>query len=119
MTPPIDAQVWSGLVALEAAGEPGFLEELVSEFLRTTPLRIGKLGGASERGDASALEREAHGLKGSCGAVGALRMVSLCDELETLGREARLGGAGRTVHALESELAAVRAALDALVAQRK
>src|SRR5262245_49148904 len=111
MEPTIDPNVWASLQALEAAGTPGFLRELVSEFLAQAPQRISALREASLRGDARALEHEAHALKGSCGSLGASGMASCCDRLETLGREGSPLGHGDALVKLEEEWQVVRTAL--------
>lgn len=115
MSPPIDAKVWASLLALEAAGEPGFLRELVAEFLAQAPKRMAALGDASQRADAAALEREAHGFKGSCGSLGARAMADCCERLETMGRDGSCAGAAEVLRALDREWLAARSALqDAL-----
>lgn len=111
MTSALDPKAWASLRALEAAGEPGFLRELTGEFLAQAPARIAELRGAGARGDASALEREAHGFKGSCGALGALGMADCCDRLEAIGRGGSCLGYAEVVIALEREWQAVRRAL--------
>lgn len=108
---PIDPQVWASLQALEAAGEPGFLRELVGEFLAQAPSRIASLRAAGARGDAQALEREAHGFKGSCGSLGAFAMADCCDRLETMGREGSCLGHAHVLAGLEEQWQAVRRAL--------
>src|SRR5262245_27574101 len=111
MEPAIDPTVWASLQALEAAGAPGFLKELVGAFLRQAPQRISAVREASQRGDARALELAAHSLKGSCGSLGATAMAACCDRLETLGREGAALGHGELLAALEQEWQTVRAAL--------
>ena len=108
----IDPQVWASLQALEAAGEPGFLRELVGEFVAQAPSRIASLGAAGARGDAQALEREAHGFKGSCGSLGAFAMAESCDRLETMGREGSCVGHADVLAGLEEQWQAARRALE-------
>lgn len=115
MSPPIDPRVWASLLALEAAGEPGFLRELVGEFLAQAPRRMAALGDASAHANAPALEREAHGFKGSCGSLGATAMADCCERLETMGRDGSCAGATEVLRTLDQEWQAVRSALqDAL-----
>ena len=111
MSPSIDAKVWESLVALEAAGEPGFLRELVAEFLAQAPQRMAALSDASTRADAPALEREAHGFKGSCGSLGATAMADCCERLETMGRDGSCATAADVLRTLDREWQAVRGAL--------
>jgi HPt (histidine-containing phosphotransfer) domain-containing protein len=100
----IDPKVWASLQALEAAGAPGFLRELVNAFLAQAPVRLGALREASLRGDA-------HTLTGSCGSLGAAAMAACCERLETLGREGSPLAHGDALAVLEQEWQAVRAAL--------
>lgn len=111
MSPPIDAKMWASLLALEAAGEPGFLRELVAEFLAQAPQRMAALGDACARADAPALEREAHGFKGSCGSLGATAMADCCQRLETMGHDGSCAGAAEVLRTLDREWQAVRSAL--------
>jgi HPt (histidine-containing phosphotransfer) domain-containing protein len=112
----IDPGVWQSLQALEAAGEPGFLRELVSEFLAQAPSRIDAVRAAGARGDAQALEYEAHRLKGSCGSLGAFAMADCCDRLETLGRDGSCLGHAELLAGLEEHWQAVRVELESLAA---
>lgn len=100
----IDPKTWASLRALEASGAPGFLREIVHEFLTTAPGRLSRLKTALQQADAAALEREAHAFKSSCGTLGARRAASALDELETLGRENRTSAAAALMAALERDL---------------
>lgn len=115
MDPVIDPKVWASLQALEAAGEPGFLRELVDEFLKLAPVRIESLRVAGARGDAKALEHEAHAFKGSCGSLGAVAMADCCNQLETLGREGSCAGHAGLIDDLEARWHVVRAHLESAV----
>lgn len=112
MAPAIDPEVWRGLAALEAAGEPGFLAELVRDFLSASPERLRAMAVAAARGEAALLERSAHGFKSSCAAIGALTMARHCEDLETLARGGSLAGHADILARLEAEWPAVRAALE-------
>jgi HPt (histidine-containing phosphotransfer) domain-containing protein len=102
--PAIDPKTWNSLRALEAAGAPGFLQDLVREFLATVPDRLSKVRLALQNGDDDALEREAHAFKSSCGALGAMSAAGALDELETLGREKRASEGAAPLAALERDL---------------
>ena len=108
----LDPEIWASLESLEAAGAPGFLRELVSEFLAQAPKRMARVRAAAENGDAPALEREAHAFKGSCGSLGALAMASSCDRLETMGRLGSCDGHGEVLAGLDQHWLAVRAELE-------
>jgi HPt (histidine-containing phosphotransfer) domain-containing protein len=53
----------------------------------------------------------AHSLKSASGAVGANRLVAICQDLETLARNATLDGTAALATTLEGEFARVRQAL--------
>jgi len=82
--------------------------EMIDLFLDDTPMRLDALHHALAASDATALERAAHQLKGSCGSFGALGMVRLCMDLETLARVGPLGDASQRLRALEEEFQRVR-----------
>ena len=115
--PIIDPETWASLESLEASGAPGFLRELVKEFLTQAPQRLERLREAASSGDAKALEREAHGFKGSCGSVGAFAMAESCDQLESIGREGSCNGHGEALSSLERHWLGVRAALEGELAR--
>ena len=112
MRPVLDPEIWASLESLEAAGAPGFLRELVNEFLAQAPKRMDRIRAAAATGDAPALEREAHAFKGSCGSLGAFAMAESCDKLETLGREGTCDGHAEMLESLDQHWLAVRAALE-------
>jgi HPt (histidine-containing phosphotransfer) domain-containing protein len=56
--------------------------KLVALFLRHVPVELGILESAIRSKDDEQVRRVAHKLKGSCRAVGVLRMGALCDDLE-------------------------------------
>ena len=61
----------------------GLLEQLIDIFAETTPATLGELERAHDAGDADAIRRTAHGLKGASQNVGATAMADLCRSLET------------------------------------
>lgn len=119
VTTVIDPQVWASLQALEAAGEPGFLHELVSEFVAAVPGRLAALRTAGESADVRELERRAHSFKGSCGALGALGMAQRCEELEQMGRNGACARHAEVLEALELEWQAVRRVLEGELSRRR
>jgi HPt (histidine-containing phosphotransfer) domain-containing protein len=85
------------LRALEAAGEPGLLRELIDDFLETAPGRLGRLSWLARERDTAALEAEAHAVAGSCGALGLEKLRLLCRQAE------KAAAAGMVdTHALEA-----------------
>ncbi|MFY9608988.1 MAG: response regulator [Blastocatellia bacterium] len=107
----IDARVISSLRALQSRTQPNLLAELIDSFLDDSVKRIELMRGAVASGDAKSLTRTAHALKGGSGAVGANRMVALCDLLEDRSREDSFEGAAALITALEEEFDRVGRAL--------
>jgi HPt (histidine-containing phosphotransfer) domain-containing protein len=97
---------------LQEEGEPDILKELIELFLADVPPQLKALREAEEREDARSVERIAHTLKGSSSNMGALRMVTLCAELEEIGRSGDLAPAPVLISRLEVELGRVRAVLE-------
>jgi len=100
--PAVDPAALDGLRAL---GDEKALQALVEQFLSDAGVRLQALRAAARDGDASALEKQAHSLKGSAGSLGAMGVGALAGRLETMGREKSLAGAAETVEALGRELA--------------
>ncbi len=101
------------LRALESAGSPNFLAEIIDLFLREAAGLVEKLRAAVESRDAALFERSAHTLKGSCGNLGAQAMSRLCAELQAVGHAADWPRAAILLPDLEKEFAQVRAELEA------
>jgi HPt (histidine-containing phosphotransfer) domain-containing protein len=81
-SPLVDLQMVNSLRALEAAGEPGLLRELIDEFLQAAPDRLARLALLARERNTAALEAEAHALAGSCGALGLEQLRLLCRQAE-------------------------------------
>lgn len=108
----LDRRVLGSLGTLDA-DTPGFLRQIVGEFHEAASRRLAAIAEALRAGDAQALSFEAHGLRGSCGTLGASRMAILAGRLEALGRGSRTADGLPLLPALEREYQAVRRALDA------
>jgi len=87
------------------AGNRRLLRELVRLFLADCPLRLRGIKEAVRRGDAEALRKEAHTLKGSVGNFAAKQALAAAQRLEDMGRDGDLAKAGAACIALESQLA--------------
>jgi two-component system sensor histidine kinase/response regulator len=109
----LDIGVISNLRALQSRTEPNLLPDLIDSFLRDSAERIAAMRSAEVSGDAKALTRTAHALKGSSGTVGASRMTALCDVIEELSRASSMEGLPALIDALEEEFERVKRALEA------
>ena len=65
------------------AGSHSFLREVCDSFLEDAPQRISAIRAAIERRDALALGETVHALKSLSGCVGALKLVQICQSMET------------------------------------
>lgn len=88
---------------------------LLRTFLDDIRPRLERLGGQVAAGDAAAVEFEAHGLKGMCGAIGAARCASLFKALESAGRAGDLAQAPALVRVVHDEVTRVEHVLTPLL----
>ena len=86
-------------------GNKRLLRELVRIFLADCPQRLAEIKEAIRSGDAGALWRAAHTLKGSVGNFAANNAFAAAQRLEIVGREGDLNTASDACVILESELA--------------
>ena len=90
------------------------LRATLEAFRRESQVRVAALR-AAVPGDSQVLVQAAHALKGSAANIGASGVVSVCAELEELGRNGQLGNAEGLVSRLEAELQRLDAELEAAV----
>lgn len=107
----VDLTVLESFREFQEEGSPDFVGELIDLYLGDTQARFVEMRAALVGGDAGALQRVAHGLKGSSGNLGARRMASLCAELEETLRDCSLDGVEADMVALEAEFERVMVAL--------
>src|SRR5271170_3794095 len=86
-------------------GNRRVLRELVRLFLTDCPRRLAEIKEAIRRGDAGALGRAAHTLKGSVGNFAAKNAFAAAQRLEIMSRDIDLDNVGKACVTLESELA--------------
>jgi CheY-like chemotaxis protein len=63
--------------------DPDFAGPLIETFAESTPPLLAELRAAVSAGDATAIKRSAHTIKGSCGNVGATAMADVSAAIET------------------------------------
>ncbi|SMF47007.1 Hpt domain-containing protein [Pseudobacteriovorax antillogorgiicola] len=76
-----------------ADGDDEFFSELTDLFFERAPLLLGEMQSSLSEADAGKFERSSHALKGTSGNLGAMKMMKICEELETMGRNNSLDGA--------------------------
>jgi len=110
--------VFDQRAALEQVdGDEQLLNELMALFQQEGARMLGEVRAAITQGDAGALRRAAHSLKGSAGSVGARLTVEAAQRLETIGTQGDLAEAATALTDLERELDRFRAAITAAVIQ--
>jgi CheY-like chemotaxis protein/HPt (histidine-containing phosphotransfer) domain-containing protein len=92
-------------------GDRELLRKMVRAFAAQADKLLAEIHTAVARGDAAALERAAHKLKGSLGNFGARSAAEKALRLEILGRGGDLTGADVASAELEQEIGGVRGAL--------
>ncbi len=115
-TGPLDQDV---LARLREFGDEEFLDKLAGLFLEDTISLLEALRKAIGVGDAPSVKRVAHALKGSSENMGALKMSTICAELQDVGDSGELERAPVLVERLEAEFGRVRTALEAEMEGRR
>jgi len=96
-------------------GDRRLLRELIHLFLADCPQGLAKIKDAIRCGDAGALGRAAHTLKGSVGNFARKSAFAAAQRLEIMGRDGNLDKAGGVFRTLESELARLTEELRKLI----
>jgi signal transduction histidine kinase/DNA-binding response OmpR family regulator/HPt (histidine-containing phosphotransfer) domain-containing protein/PAS domain-containing protein len=109
----LDPGVLEDLLSM-LGGEFNYLVELIDSFLEDAPQLLSELEHAVENGDAAGVRRVAHSLKSNGADFGATDFSNLCKELEMMGKEGLIDGAGDLVGRIVAEYGRVDAALTAV-----
>jgi HPt (histidine-containing phosphotransfer) domain-containing protein len=115
--PVLDPSVIASLRDLTPPGEPDVLKELFALFLEDVPGRIERLRAAWQAGDAVAVQRAAHSLKGSAGNIGATQLHAVCASIDAQGRSGDLAPLPAMIASLDAEYANVQAEIKSLIAE--
>ncbi|WP_372832766.1 PAS domain-containing protein [Pontibacterium sp.] len=106
------AEVFDPDGALEGVGgDADILKELVELFYDECPKLMSEIHATLAAGDAVALRRAAHTLKGTVAVFAAKRTVASALKLELMAREAELDAAPEALSALESDVERLKQAL--------
>jgi HPt (histidine-containing phosphotransfer) domain-containing protein len=96
-------------------GDRTLLAELVEVLRAEYPGQLRNLRESIARGDASAVERVGHALRGALGNLSATSASGFAAELESIGRSGNLALARSKLMELENEMHRVMETLDALI----
>ena len=94
------------------AGSPGFLKDLVGQFLEQAVRQLALIQTLVQSKDGEGLFRAAHLLKGSAGSMGALPLMELLRDLEASGQSSSWAVAEPLLPRIEREFDRVKAALE-------
>src|SRR5215208_3550398 len=115
MVSPVEREVLARLRRLRGEDEPDIVAELARMFLEDAYSRLDAVEEALQKGDAPAVERAAHTLKGGSGSMGARRMSGFCAQLEDVGPSGDLSQGSQLLGRIREELGRVERALEAEV----
>ena len=87
------------------------LNELIALFLDSSPLLLAEIEAAVARGDAQAIERASHALRGSMQNLGAVPAARAASALEDVGRSGDLARADQSLACLHQEFERLVSAL--------
>lgn len=96
---------------LDPDDDGGLFRDIILMFLEECPALMGRAGQALERGDASAVAKHAHSIKGASANFGAHRLREMAFRLETAGNRANLAEASRLLPILKQAFEDVRVEL--------
>ena len=114
MNPPSIGSLDREVALTRVGGDAELLKEIAVLFLDNYQDWVSELRQAGASGDADAVEKTAHGLKGSVANFGARDAVAASVELENLGRTGNLAGMQKSLASLEAALETLRADLESL-----
>ncbi|ESA38992.1 multi-sensor hybrid histidine kinase [Leptolyngbya sp. Heron Island J] len=106
----IDHHQLCNLVSM-MGGEVAVLKQLVDTYISESPDLIQRMDKAVIQNDALALEHNAHTLKSSSHALGALELSNLCARLEKIGRENQMDDATKLLEDLHDEYRTIKIVL--------
>jgi HPt (histidine-containing phosphotransfer) domain-containing protein len=89
-------------------GDAAWLRELLDTYVADTRRRLDELHVVLAGGEATEIQRAAHGIKGSSSNIGARRMADLCHEVEDVARAGDVAAARAHGTSLEEEFDRIR-----------
>lgn len=88
-------------------GGKKLLEEVIDMFIAQTPKQMEAMRRALAQGDAEAIEKTAHSMKGALGYLGALEVTNNARQLEELGQKHDLQRAAETFTCFEEQISGI------------
>ncbi len=109
--PWLDSKALDTIRALQRKGKPDLLSRVVRIYLEDSLRLLETLRQAVSQRDAEMVKRHAHTLKSSSANVGAVRLSTLCKDLEKMDLEGASEKGSHILSKIETEYAGVRSAL--------
>lgn len=107
----LDMKVLKTIREMERDGSPGLVERLIDLYQRDAAILLQQMREIAACGEYEKLRIVAHTLKSSSANVGAVRVQSLCKDLEMMAREGIVPDATAHVAAIEQEFTRAQIAL--------
>lgn len=104
----VDLSILETLRQLEDEEEPNLVNDLIDNFVETTPERLTDISNAISQYDTQQLESLSHSLKSSCGSLGIWQMAKYSAALEEAGYHKQLEGCETILANLLSEFERVK-----------
>ena len=108
----LEEKMLQSIKDLAGDDDPDFLPNLINMFFSRAPDLMVEIEKGINTNDAYKLERSAHSLKGSCGNLGAVTMMKICEKLEHMGREKKMEGSLQLLEELKSAYKDAKGALE-------
>jgi len=109
----LDQEILSGIRMLQIEGEPDFLTELIDIYIQDSACLLERIKATLADQAGPEMRKAAHALKGSSMNLGARKLASLCQEMESAVQSNRLEDEPEILNRLEREYLRVWQALSA------
>ena len=114
----LDAEALARLRELDPTGANRLLERVLAAFESSATRLLPQMQAAQQQGDAAGVRHVAHTLKSSAASIGAIKLSSLCAEIESMIRLGQFEGMQSRVDAVDREAAVVLQALAQMLAAK-
>lgn len=111
----LDPRALQRLRELDPTGKSKLLQRVVQAFNSSSAKLVLQLQAAQVGPDVTAVRHVAHTLKSSSASVGAVKLSSICAEMEAMARDGQIEGMDAVIAALFLEVTAVLEALKRLL----
>jgi two-component system sensor histidine kinase/response regulator len=117
ISPDPDSALDAAELLSRVEGDVDLMQQLIEISQEEWPRLLVEVREVIDRGDARALDRVGHRIKGSAGIFGARALVEVAQRLENIGRANDLSGASAELANLERELERLQQALNTALLQ--